>query len=138
MATALDPRMESFLKVLGIEHLQVMPALVDEFTLRHRAPYEAKFASHIVADGATANPEASSFEATAAMDSLLTLFKPNEATQPPGRSESSSESFENELQRWFSHQGMSVEQSSRDVCKWFKVNQQLIPWVAMWRVTSWG
>jgi hypothetical protein len=38
------------------------------------------------------------------------------------------EPFTNELlERWFSHAGMKINQSSRDVCMWFKVNSHLFP-----------
>ena len=39
----------------------------------------------------------------------------------------SEEPFSNELQRWFNHQPMNMNQSSRDACQWFQVNKNLYP-----------
>lgn len=43
----------------------------------------------------------------------------------------SSAPFENEHQRWFFHQGMPMEQSSRDVCTWFEMNKHMVSRVKM-------
>lgn len=52
-------------------------------------------------------------------------------TQSQRTSDNSSESFARELERWIAHTNMSIEQSSRDVLLWFKLNGFMYPRVSL-------
>jgi hypothetical protein len=45
--------------------------------------------------------------------------------------EHKNETFENEYDRWITHQTLPITTSSIDVCEWWKVNSSIFPRVAM-------
>ena len=63
------------------------------------------------------------------MGKLLEMLSPNHVNMGVGisRSQDCEEPFESEVQRWFKHHSMDIQQSSLDGCLWFKVNRTLYP-----------
>ena len=59
------------------------------------------------------------------MKSFMGLLDCDEGAGGPNHQDE--EPFANELERWFSHAGMKLDQSSRDVGMWFKINLPLFP-----------
>ena len=61
------------------------------------------------------------------MDTFMGMLESETGEDDEGAGIGDKEPFANKLERWLSHAGMKLNQSSRDVCMWFKVNSPLFP-----------
>jgi hAT family C-terminal dimerisation region len=121
IATALDPRVKSFLPALSITQASIEEEIRMEFDYTDQSIYDAEQgrSASTSASSSSAKPSATATD----MSSLMAALQ-----VPSGPVQGSSwETLESELKRWFAHQPMSMQQSSREVCMWFQVNKQLYP-----------
>ena len=124
IATALDPRIKSYLPALYLDQKSIERELKWEFETYYQSRFLEESAQAVKISASTSNNPSSS--ATSSV--MLSLMQ---VLQAPNVQSTSQESFESELKRWFAHQPMSMEQSSRDVCMWFKVNKSIYPRIEM-------
>jgi hypothetical protein len=115
IAAALDPRVKNLLQKMEIEPADVKKYIVQEY----QQHYSERYSSFKARKASTQDSQENSNN----NDSLLGSFMGFVDDGDVGKScEQDDESFENELNRWLSHSPMKANQSSRDVCLWFKVN----------------
>ncbi|PTQ49916.1 hypothetical protein MARPO_0001s0005 [Marchantia polymorpha] len=124
IATALDPRTKAFMNGIGIRQAEIESELVAAWDDHDEPLYNRELASDARASGSMHQDKTAT---TSAMSSLLQLLQ---AQQPASQSSTTAEKFENEAKRWFEHQPMTFDQTSRNVCMWFKVNKALFPVIA--------
>jgi hypothetical protein len=116
IATALDPRMKSFLAGLGISQYVIECDLLSEYETFYESRYNQMNGQVPVQSGRSAAP---------AISNIWQLLQPPEQTQD--QAVTTGETFANELKRWFALESMSPQQSSRDICMWFKLNKDRYP-----------
>ena len=122
ISTALDPRTKSFLSALDIDRDQIVSDIVDEYQTYYKSRYERECS---VDEILLPSSDSERAPIASAISNLLELLQTPTSSTP--LEQFTPERFENEVSRWFEHQGMKIDHSSRDVCMWFKVNQALFP-----------
>ena len=115
IAACLDPRVRPYLLKIGISEENVKELI--------RKDYELEYESQFLAERCT-NATACSLDSEAIGQSFLELLTKDSDSVSGSASQ---EPFVGELNRWMQHAPMTLTQSSRDVCMWFKVNMCLYP-----------
>ena len=115
VAAALDPRVKGILATVGLVVHEVVSFIIEDYELEYQDAYESSRQS-----------ASESSVAETSSDSFLDLLDGHEQ----GRA-NVDEPFTGELNRWMAHAPMSMKQSSREVCEWFKVNQTMYPRIQM-------
>jgi hypothetical protein len=130
MAAALDPRIKMCIEKLGVNKIELRTLINHEFTVYYFLKYkqfEQRTSTITKKDiGGASNNYDFNTRGTL-MDSFMGLLDSDDAADKDNGRAGDEEPFANELERWFSHAGMNINQSSRDVCMWFKVNSHLFP-----------
>ena len=115
IAAALDPRVKQLISKFGIDISLISTEIENEFNVYYKHRYNS---IQTVIENKEATDTNSSI-----MNSLLEFIDADNFSTCAA----SEEPFSSELQRWFNHQPMNLNQSSRDVCQWFQVNKNLYP-----------
>ena len=115
IAAALDPRVKNLLQKMEIEPEDVKKYIVQEY----QQHYAERYSSFKARKSSTQDSQENSNNNDSLMGSFMGILDDGDVD---GSCEQDDESFENELNRWLSHSPMKANQSSRDVCLWFKVN----------------
>ena len=114
LAAALDPRIKPFLSRFGLCESSIKKSLANEWVME----YEQSFNSTSVCNRTQPGTET--------QDSFLSLLGSNVIPES-----SSAEPFSSEVDRWMAHSPMNLQQSSKDVCQWMKVNTAMYPRISI-------
>ena len=129
MAAALDPRIKMCMQKVGVSKNELRTMVNHEFTVYYFLKYkkfEQRSTSIANKDNSHASNSYNSNKRGKLLDSLMGLLDSADG-EDENNGHGDEEPFANELERWLSHAGMKIDQSSRDVCMWFKVNSHLFP-----------
>jgi galactitol-specific phosphotransferase system IIB component len=125
MAAALDPRVKCYIQKIGMDVNAIKRSLLEEFQCKYSHKY-----NQLVAN--TTGTSSSQDQSISMMESFMGVLDGKQNDEVTGAPQNRQEEpFCNELDRWFSHSGIKLTQSSHDVCIWFKVNTAIFPRVAL-------
>lgn len=113
IAAAMDPRVKNLLCQMELNTEEIKMLITTEYTSHFLDQYEIMLAQKSNSNASYASQGNAEFNELCGLSGILNKNMPDDELSG---SSQTTEPFENELNRWFSHSLMSLTQSSRNVC----------------------